>query len=539
MTYSSSTPPHGSHSAQRKRKRRCYRDKLNSSDDVVGVESYTPSSDEGPPSPSRSASDSPYDHADPAQRRAARLQDFAYRYQQSPPRVQEVYLGAKWTKVGSQWRLTVPTRGLPTHLNPLRVRFQPWQLPATPAQFEIAAYEQNPDLKNHSARISLVEFTSASGGQALSMQRPCLTPWAKPGPGCAVEALPAPAYGAASPSSTTDFVAEAFRLVRQNHRLAGLMQPKPLRAMLSAQSKSAQRLVEAPDTATQKAILLAAAKRTGMTSLLHGDAQPDTQSATSPVTQSKKDLGFPVPSSLPSVPTSSPKQRWLKRNQVTTEQESSGARSGWRVIRRETRLQTDWALTDEWSVPVSSQLRLNIPGVILCEDPTEAATWHLHLKGTSAPCAIVSRKKLSLPESTPVLRTAFHLKRLQRDPQDQARPLPSPTIPVIGFIYQLCEDHAVALRQAPQTSTQASQGSTLVIRLLTAAAFAPPDVWDGLSRGKFHHLKAELVKQLQSTAPAQAPCIYDAFRLERQGQINRLLREDFSECSPARPCHFG
>ena len=476
-TQTSPPSPATSRPTSKRRRRRCYRDKLNSSDDVIGIESFTPSSEDIPASVSSSSSDSPYDHADANQRRAARLQDLAYRCQHSPPRVQEVYLGAKWTQVGTQWRLSVPTRGLPAHLNPLKVRFHPWQLPATPSQFEIAAYEQNPDLKNHSARLSLVEFTSAHGGQALSMQCPCLTPWAKPGPGCAVEAIPAPAYGAqpAAPQPKIDYVAEAFRLVRQNQRLAVLMPPKPLRAMLSAQSKSAQRLVEAPDTATQRAILLAAAKRTGMTSLLQGDGQAD-QPTQPPVAQSKNDLGVPVASSLSSPLAPSPKQRWLKRNQVSAEQESQAPRSGWRVIRRETRVQTDWALTDEWSVPVSSQLRLNTPGVLLCEDPAEAATWRLRLKGTSAPCAIISRKKLPLPETTPVLRTAFHLKRLQKDPQDHARTLPSPTIPVIGFVYQLCDDHAVALKQAPQTSTQASQGSTLVVRLVTAAAYAPSDV---------------------------------------------------------------
>ena len=43
--------------------------------------------------------------------------------------------------------------------------------------------------------------------------------------------------------------------------------------------------------------------------------------------------------------------------------------------------------------------------------------------------------------------------------------------------------------------------------------------WDGLSRGKFHHLKAELVRLLQLSAPSQATAIYDAFRLEQQGKL--------------------
>ena len=85
----------------------------------------------------------------------------------------------------------------------------------------------------------------------------------------------------------------------------------------------------------------------------------------------------------------------------------------------------------------------------------------------------------------------------------------SKTLPVLGFVYQLSQVHAVSLKVAPQ----------VVLRLLCTAQWTPEETWSSLLRGKHHLMKAELIRLLQQHHPSHATSIYDAWRLEQQGKI--------------------
>ena len=155
-----------------RRHRHYWRDRLNSSDDVIGQEcvstSDTASGDDlphdsqrgmenqsgaqsstvrpdahGPPRASRapcpydeSDSEEPYDHTLSHHRQAALAESIAYRQTRDQLDARQVALGSAWTRVGSRWRLTLPVRGMEPPHNLLRLSFQPHQLPASPAAVE-------------------------------------------------------------------------------------------------------------------------------------------------------------------------------------------------------------------------------------------------------------------------------------------------------------------------------------------------------------------------------------------------------------------
>ena len=174
-------------------------------------------------------------------------------------------------------------------------------------------------------------------------------------------------------------------------------------------------------------------------------------------------------------------------------------------------------MSGRWSVLVLSTLKLNLPGIIYCEQEEEASSWVIQMRGTASPSALVSRKKLDL--DVPFQRTAYHLvKKTTRNDPDGVEQTTSQTIPVVGFIYQMSRVHSVSLKAAPQTHSQIPADQTAVIRLLTAAAWAPSTAWDSLQRGKPYVMKEELLSLLGKETEA-AKGINDVFKLELQGRI--------------------
>ena len=545
----------------RRKRRRYHRDKLNSSDDVIGIETMSTSgstSDDEDRAPAAGSADTPatgsnessrvrqwrtneaaasgrptegippedlgaeadledatYSHDNPDNRRAMRAASIAYRQVREQPNAQAVALGSRWSRVGSRWKLTFPIRGAPPPFNLVRIFLEGYQVPASPAAIEREAFRQIEGLRAYADRLMFVQFDTQAGGAALPHHQPLLSPWLSPCRTRVIEAVPDTAVGA------NDVTAEAFKKVRQNARLSPLLEPKTLRTVLQAQPKVAQRLLDTGDFQSQYDILKAACKRAGLLALFEcstsgaqRDASPplDRQNARTPDVTSRAPPVAPSPLE--------PKQRWSKRSQQQESGERGQTKTGWRTVRRQTRTSPTWTLISEWTVPVTTAPCLNIPSITLCEDSSEAATLERQLRGTTAPTALVSRKKLQISDKIPVQRTAFHMERTLTS-HDQAgnEVRESSRTPVVGFIYQLGGMHTVALKSAPQTSSFAPVGDTIVIRLLTAAQWAPSDAWELLGKGKHHVLKAELLRLVQAACPSQTTSLYDAFRLEQQGRI--------------------
>ena len=526
--------------ARQQLRRRYYRHRLNSSDDVVGIESVTESTDSDRPprwvdseehqagfgrdewmqqqaEEQRLASfhddaEDGHNLATAEGRRARRLEHLAYRHQDDRSPVRDVALGANWLRVGDRWRFAIPSRALPPEFSPMIVVYlDRWQVPISPSRLETVIYYQHPHLRRYAQRLSMVEFTSQHGGRWLSPHVASLGPWISEHP-AAVEAVPSFSMGAGEP----DPVGEAFRKLRQSDRTARAFEPKVLRTILRAQPKVAQRILATPDSVTHLAILQAAAKRAGLGTLVNGPGVQPEQEAHS--------KGGVQATSAPSSPPSGPspvlqqKTRWNKRSQDHSEPPPPS--TGWRTVRRNLRSAPTWKLTSEWTVPVVSELHLNTPGVMLCEDTKEAMSIVLRMKRTSAPSAIVSRQRLQLPDSLAVQRTAFHMKRVHSTSDADGKQCEEVrTIPVIGHVYQLGGIHSVGLKQAPQLSTFSVSQATVVVRVLTAAQWCPEGVWTGLQKGKAQALKTELIRLLQVDYPSHVTSVYDIFRLEQQGCI--------------------
>ena len=526
--------------ARQQLRRRYYRHRLNSSDDVVGIESVTESTDsdrlprwvdseehqagfgreEWMRNQEEERQEEMFQHNEYEDghdlttaegRRARRLEHLAYRHQADRSPVRDVALGAHWLRVGDRWRFAIPSRALPPEYSPIVVYLDRWQVPISPARLETVIYYQHPHLRRYAQRLSIVQFTSEHGGRWLAPHVASLGPWISDHP-AAVEAVPSFSASAAEP----DNIGEAFRKLRQSDRTARAFEPKVLRTLLRAQPKVAARILATPDSTTHLAILQAAAKRAGLSTLVASPgAQPEPEAHSKGGVQATS-----APTPPLSGPSPLPKSRWSKRSQDPSDQPPPT--SGWRTVRKNLRSAPVWKLTSEWTVPVVSELHLNTPGVMLCEDTKEALSIVLRMKRTSAPSAIVSRQRLQLPDTLAMQRTAFHMKRVHTTSDAEGKQNEETrTIPVIGHIYQLGGIHSVALKQAPQLSTFSVSQATVVVRVrdLTAAQWCPEDVWSGLQKGKAQALKAELIRLLQADSPAYVTSIYDIFRLEQQGRI--------------------
>ena len=235
-------------------------------------------------------------------------------------------LGSSWTRVGSRWRFVIPIRGLPAPCNQLRLTLQNHQ----PAAIEREAQLQYPGLRVHAERLAIAMFTSESGATLVPHHRPVLTPWVTPGVLRQVEAIPSMRLGAG------DTCAEAFRKIRQHAKLAHLLPPKVLRAVLQAQPKVAQRILDACDTQSMIDILRAAAQRAGVLPLFDADATNPLQSATATEEQARPVGSASRPSpDAPAAP--SPKQRWTKRASMAPNSDNP-PRTGWRTVRRSNRV---------------------------------------------------------------------------------------------------------------------------------------------------------------------------------------------------------
>ena len=458
-------------------RRHYYRDRLNSSDDVTGIEviSETDSqpedttqripADQGSPpraiprvtagdtedeqepliSPEGlpDSDDDDYDPRNPQDRRARRMELLSYRHQPHPEPVESVRLGASWKRVGDRWRLQLPMRGVPPEYEQLVIYLEPHQVPASPASIERLAFQQHPRLRHYATRLMLVEFTSAHGGTPLVRHRATLNPWIRPGPARPVEAIASFTYGTNQAEADAS---AAYRKIKQNAKLTNILDNKLLRTLLNSQPKVVNRVNAVDDAATLRAILEAGARRAGITAMLNAPSlaptPPTTDTQQEKVGDARRSSFSPPPHPDPPAPSSPPKQRWAKRNQAA--EEGSRDRSGWRTIRRKVRHTPQWELVDEWTVPRSTALKLHVPGVILCEDNAEAQQWALQLKGTTAPTALISRQRLQISEDPPNQRMAFHLRRVTttQDPDGNTQQ-DSTTIPVIGFAYQLGGMHSV------------------------------------------------------------------------------------------------
>ena len=171
---------------RRKQKRRILRDRLNSSDDVIGCEeiSETESSEEIPSPALRmmSAGD---------ERRAERLQELAYRFEASPsppaasssgptrneerrarPVPRPSGTSPIWTRAGSRWRMTIRTRGMPAHLPEISIRVEQDQLPLSPSMVDFLIFDQHPEMRQICERVSLVRFHEGSFGTPVAHLHP-------------------------------------------------------------------------------------------------------------------------------------------------------------------------------------------------------------------------------------------------------------------------------------------------------------------------------------------------------------------------------
>ena len=399
------------------------------------------------------------------------------------------------------------------------------------------AFEQHPQLSAHCDRLTMVRFTSAAGGAALGYHSPVLTPWdpVQQQPKCA--AIPTQRQGAGSNDVTT-----AFQLIRRSTQLSLLLDPKATRTVLQAHPAVCQRLIQSHDDGQTYDILTAAIRKAGMHSMMSASVVRPKPSASTPTTTETTQIAVSSPPPV-AVDGGGRRQRWqaaadatrakdseqprngvhtpTSRWQACKKLETTESHTGWRTVRRQHRHPPPtWALVDEWSVPIITQPKLNLAGACLCETAEQAEGYTQQLRGTGAPCALITRKKLEVPSHIVATRLAFHVQRTTvRSDQAGNENSEVQVLPTVGYAYQMSDVHSVTLRTAPQSMSMNSSGQTTVTRLLTSAVWAPEHVWEVLSKGKRHHMKEELIAQLQVQAPSKACKIYDVFKLERQNKL--------------------
>ena len=152
--------------------------------------------------------------------------------------------------------------------------------------FERWAFEQHPALKQYCTRLSLVHFHGRCSGTPIAFHATEFTPWRSAAYDHDVEAMPSYEQGAATTIAT-----EAFHAVRQDPRLALLADPKVLRTMLSAQERTAERVLSAETSGQRYDLLIAGLRRAGLAALVNASVtRPrDAAAASSPDTHDKKD----------------------------------------------------------------------------------------------------------------------------------------------------------------------------------------------------------------------------------------------------------
>ena len=265
---------HMSKPKPRTRARTYVRDRLNSSDDVIGQEEIDIDDSTG-----SDAAESQQDPDDKQEQRRQRMEELAYRWtpeassitdmQQGPspyiargasraqsqrppwreheeaaergptpettqpssstaraPTVVPSIASPAWTMVGSRWRFTIRTKGLPWPF--LHLHVAPNQIPLSPAKVDQIAYEQYPELSEYCDRISLIRFQTETYGTPVPHHLDCFSPWEFTGTKNQVMLTPSMAMG------TAEEIAMATRTVRAHARLSLLMDAKVTKTVLGA-----------------------------------------------------------------------------------------------------------------------------------------------------------------------------------------------------------------------------------------------------------------------------------------------------------------
>eukprot|EP00971_Amphidinium_carterae_P131749 2609533-Amphidinium_carterae.1 len=235
---------------------------------------------------------------------------------------------------------------------------------------------------------------------------------------------------------------KALRALRSKPELAGLADSKVMRTLRLATPKLAERLNEWMRSA-------------GLASMLH--TEQEGSDSTQPAGRG----------------------RWGRRSRT-----DANADAGWTLV--QTKRDGD-TLCDEWTVPVTSGLRMNQSGVAYTDEEDVAKQWLDITRNNPHPCAIVSRKRLQLglPDVS-VSRVAFHMDK---------------TVMRGGL-----SEHA---------------NSTNVLRIIAHEMYTPKpkDVWKLLEHGKTQVFKDALVCVLASHAnEVPSSMIVDVFKLQKLGK---------------------
>ena len=191
----------------------------------------------------------------------------------------------------------------------------------------------------------------------------------------------------------SDDVLNAMQTIKSHAALSLIFDHKILKTVLLSNPRAAQRIVASTDAGQQFDVLTAAGRKAGLQAVMNGTVQrprglPRGSSSLEPEVLSKKDpVGASSPPSQSPTPDPGPtsgtgdssqnrKSRWSRS---AVHASTDMATSGWRTVRRALRSEVVWDLVSEWSVPVLPTLKLNLPGIHLCENEADAIALVTHL----------------------------------------------------------------------------------------------------------------------------------------------------------------
>ena len=318
-----------------------------------------------------------------------------------------------------------------------------------------------------------------------------------------VDAIPSQSMGATSQSPSQATFMQAWQIAQEvNSRTRELPEPT-VKFLLRSQPKLCSRLLGAKTAEQSQHLLRAAAKRAAIPVSEAPIARPK------PSVQSSVQSPPPLQTPHASRPGESRSDRW--RRSQKPHDDSHSLTEQWRTVTRRKSPDISLKLEDEWSVPVIDTPHWGSPGIVYCENASQAKLWAAAYAKSLQPVAIASRVKLGIESETcTVERLAFHAQRTvtRGEVSQGSRQI------IVGHLYQLTKTPVTLCKKVLQ-STPSQVTTSVVVRLSTMEKYCPESKWSALLAGNIVTFRNELLSQLPPSVDPKT-CIHDLFQLRRQ-----------------------